>query len=86
MPRSAGDASASESTATAFLRLEGGATLLLETSWAQWIPHDLCYVTLYGSEGGATIEWGGGPGSYRSLDRGGSCCARYRTRFDADPP
>jgi predicted dehydrogenase len=32
--------------------------LLLESSWAQWIPQDLCYVTLYGSEGGATIEWG----------------------------
>ena len=49
-----------EDLATAFLRLEGGSTLLLESSWAQWIPHDLCYVTLYGSEGGATLEWGGG--------------------------
>src|SRR5699024_4851157 len=28
---------------------------------AQWIPHDLCYVTLYGADGGATIEWGGSP-------------------------
>ncbi|WP_422115440.1 Gfo/Idh/MocA family protein [Brachybacterium sp. UNK5269] len=50
-----------EDLATAFLRLEGGATLLLESSWAQWIPHDLCYVTLYGADGGATIEWGGDP-------------------------
>ncbi|GAA1295519.1 Gfo/Idh/MocA family protein [Brachybacterium alimentarium] len=48
-----------EDLATAFLRLEGGGTLLLESSWAQWIAHDLCYVTLYGADGGATIEWGG---------------------------
>ena len=47
-----------EDLATAFLRLDGGGTLLLESSWAQWIPQDQCYVTLYGSEGGATIEWG----------------------------
>lgn len=51
-----------EDLATAFLRLEGGGTLLLESSWAQWIPHDLCYVTLYGADGGATIEWGGPDG------------------------
>lgn len=50
-----------EDLATAFLRLDGGGTLLLESSWAQWIPHDLCYVTLYGTDGGATIEWGGDP-------------------------
>ena len=50
-----------EDLATAFLRLDGGGTLLLESSWAQWIPHDLCYVTLYGADGGATIEWGGDP-------------------------
>ena len=50
-----------EDLATAFLRLDGGGTLLLESSWAQWIPHDLCYVTLYGADGGATIEWGGSP-------------------------
>ncbi|MGP9539486.1 Gfo/Idh/MocA family protein [Brachybacterium sp. AOP43-C2-M15] len=54
-----------EDLATAFLRLDGGGTLLLESSWAQWIPHDLCYVTLYGADGGATIEWGGAPGSDR---------------------
>lgn len=50
-----------EDLATAFLRLGGGGTMLLESSWAQWIPHDLCYVTLYGADGGATIEWGGDP-------------------------
>lgn len=57
-----------EDLATAFLRLDGGGTLLLESSWAQWIPYDQCYVTLYGSEGGASIEWGGHPGDdYRKL-------------------
>ena len=48
-----------EDLSTAFLRLDGGGTLLLESSWAQWIPYDQCYVALYGSEGGASIEWGG---------------------------
>jgi len=57
-----------EDLSTAFLRLTGGATLLLESSWAQWIPRDLCYVTLYGSEGGASLEWGGSPQDpHRSL-------------------
>jgi predicted dehydrogenase len=46
-----------EDLSTAFLRLSGGATLLLESSWAQWIPEDQCYVRLYGSDGGASIEW-----------------------------
>ncbi|MFC7456729.1 Gfo/Idh/MocA family protein [Brachybacterium sp. GCM10030267] len=50
-----------EDLATAFLRIDGGGTLLLETSWAQWIPYDQCYVTLYGADGGASIEWGGPP-------------------------
>jgi predicted dehydrogenase len=57
-----------EDLSTAFLRLDDGATLLLESSWAQWIPHDQCYVAVYGSDGGASIEWGGLPGQeYRSL-------------------
>ena len=47
-----------EDLSTAFVRLQGGGTLLLESSWAQWIPKDHCYVMLYGSEGGASIEWG----------------------------
>ena len=34
-----------EDLSTAFLRLDGGGTLLLESSWAQWIPKDQCYVT-----------------------------------------
>jgi predicted dehydrogenase len=46
-----------EDLSTAFLRLSGGATLLLEASWAQWVPEDLCYVTVYGADGGAGITW-----------------------------
>jgi predicted dehydrogenase len=46
-----------EDLSTAFLRLAGGATLLLESSWAQWVPEDLCYVTVYGADGGAAIDW-----------------------------
>lgn len=57
-----------EDLSTAFLRLGGGGTLLLESSWAQYIPHDQCYVTVYGSEGGASLEWGGGPGTYHRLN------------------
>jgi len=56
-----------EDLSTAFLRLSDGGTLLLESSWAQWIPQDRCYVTLYGNEGGATLEWGGAPGTYHNL-------------------
>jgi predicted dehydrogenase len=57
-----------EDLSTAFLRLGGGGTLLIESSWAQWIPHDQCYVALYGADGGANIEWGGLPGeTYRKL-------------------
>jgi predicted dehydrogenase len=57
-----------EDLSTAFLRLAGGGTLLLESSWAQWIPHDQCYLAVYGSDGGANIEWGGEPKDpYRRL-------------------
>jgi predicted dehydrogenase len=57
-----------EDLSTAFLRLSDGGTLLLESSWAQWIPHDQCYVAVYGSDGGANIEWGGEPvNPYRKL-------------------
>ncbi|SDG76433.1 Gfo/Idh/MocA family protein [Microbacterium pygmaeum] len=44
-----------EDLATAFVRLNGGATLLLETSWASYIQTDQISVTLYGSEGGAVL-------------------------------
>jgi predicted dehydrogenase len=57
-----------EDLSTAFLRLEDGGTLLLESSWAQWIPKDRCYVTMYGSDGGASIEWGAPDDPDRSLD------------------
>ncbi|GAA2106260.1 Gfo/Idh/MocA family oxidoreductase [Microlunatus panaciterrae] len=57
-----------EDLSTAFMRLDTGSTLLLETSWASWIPHDLIYVNVYGSEGGATLELGGAPATYTKLD------------------
>src|SRR4030095_10983893 len=57
-----------EDLSTAFLRLQGGGTLLLESSWAQWIPKDQCYVTLYGADRGASIEWGAPNDPQRSLN------------------
>jgi predicted dehydrogenase len=46
-----------EDLATAFIRLEGGATLQLETSWATYSSAgDDFGVTLYGTEGGAEID------------------------------
>jgi predicted dehydrogenase len=57
-----------EDLSTAFLRLKDGGTLLLESSWAQWIPKDRCYVTMYGSDGGASIEWGAPDDPQRTLD------------------
>jgi predicted dehydrogenase len=46
-----------EDLATAFLRLEGGATLLLETSWASYRrPGDNFGVELFGSDGGAMVD------------------------------
>src|SRR5262245_56558899 len=45
-----------EDLATAFIRLEGGATLLLEASWATHSAAGDDYgVTLYGSEGGVEL-------------------------------
>lgn len=45
-----------EDLATAYLRLEGGGVLQLETSWAMYRePGDLFGVELYGTEGGAKI-------------------------------
>ena len=46
-----------EDLATAFIRLEGGVTLLLETSWATYSSAgDDFGVVLYGTEGGAEID------------------------------
>jgi predicted dehydrogenase len=56
-----------EDLSTAFLRLQNGETLLLESSWAQWIAKDHCYVTVYGSDGGASIEWGAPGDPHRAL-------------------
>ncbi len=44
-----------EDLSTAFVRLAGGATLLLEASWASYVERDSLYVVLYGSEGGAVL-------------------------------
>jgi predicted dehydrogenase len=44
-----------EDLSTAFVRLSGGATLLLEASWASYVERDELYVVLYGSEGGAVL-------------------------------
>ena len=46
-----------EDLATAFVRMDDGSTLLLESSWAQGVGHDDMYVTLYGTEGGAELTW-----------------------------
>jgi predicted dehydrogenase len=56
-----------EDLSTAFLRLHDGGTLLLESGWAQWIAKDYCYVTMYGSDGGASIEWGAPDDPHRTL-------------------
>ncbi|MGI8868829.1 MAG: Gfo/Idh/MocA family protein [Mycobacteriales bacterium] len=46
-----------EDLGTAFLRLSGGATLLLEASWATYRESgDLYGVTLFGNDGGAEIR------------------------------
>jgi len=46
-----------EDLATAFIRLEGGQTLLLEASWATYSKAgDDFSIALYGTEGGAEIE------------------------------
>ncbi len=46
-----------EDLATAFIRFEGGVTLLLEASWATYSSAgDDFGVTLYGTEGGAEID------------------------------
>lgn len=46
-----------EDLATAFVRMDNGSTLLLESSWAQGVGHDDMYVTLFGTEGGAELTW-----------------------------
>jgi predicted dehydrogenase len=51
-----------EDLATAFLRLEGGATLEVETSWAVYRdPEDSLGMRIYGTEGGAELTVLGSP-------------------------
>jgi len=45
-----------EDLATAFIRLQGGATLLLEASWASHIKGDAIYTNLMGTKGGAELD------------------------------
>ena len=54
-----------EDLGTAFVRMGNGATLLLEASWAQFVPRDRIYLEVYGSEGSADLELAVGerPGS-----------------------
>lgn len=45
-----------EDLAAAFIRLDTGATLFLEASWASHIKQDMIYTSLCGTEGGADLE------------------------------
>ncbi len=59
--RASADASVSifevEDFASAFLRLDGGATLLIEAGWASYrSPEDLIDFTVYGTDGGAELR------------------------------
>jgi len=45
-----------EDLATAFVRFDNGATLTVETSWAQHIKRDKLYLELYGSKAGVVME------------------------------
>jgi len=45
-----------EDLASAFIRLDSGATLVLEASWASHIEKDDLYTTLVGTRGGANVD------------------------------
>src|SRR5262249_55997970 len=45
-----------EDSATAFLRLEGGATLSLEVTWGLLMEKDFNYLNLFGSGGAALLN------------------------------
>jgi predicted dehydrogenase len=45
-----------EDLAAGFIRFENGASVVLEASWAQFVPEDTLYSTLYGTEGGANVS------------------------------
>jgi predicted dehydrogenase len=44
-----------EDMAIGFIKLEGGVTLIAETSWASHVPGEQAYVRLIGTKGGAEI-------------------------------
>jgi len=45
-----------EDLAAAFIRLNTGATVVLETSWASNVGRDVVYTTLMGTKGGADVD------------------------------
>jgi predicted dehydrogenase len=45
-----------EDSATAFLRLQGGATLTLELTWGLLMEKDFAYVNLFGATGAALLN------------------------------
>ncbi len=60
--QAAGSAFEVEDFATAFLRLEGGVTLLVEAGWAAYRPTaDLMDFRIYGTDGGAELSRVGSP-------------------------
>lgn len=50
-----------EDLASAFIRLDNGATLILEASWASHIKQDALFTTLMGTKGGAEVDPFAGP-------------------------
>ncbi len=48
-----------EDLAVGFIRLDGGATLVAEASWATNVPQESSYVKLMGTKGGAEIQGDG---------------------------
>jgi predicted dehydrogenase len=45
-----------EDFSAAFVRFEGGATMIIRTSWAAHIPKNFFGVSILGTEGGVTTE------------------------------
>ncbi|MEQ2129724.1 Gfo/Idh/MocA family oxidoreductase [Caldanaerobacter subterraneus KAk] len=45
-----------EDFAVGFIKFDNGATLVVETSWAQHIKKDKIYLEIYGSKAGASLE------------------------------
>jgi len=65
-----------EDLATAFIRLDNGATLTLDVSWAANIEKDSVFVNLMGTKGGAAIENSKGVAIYTE---------RYGEQYDIYP-